>query len=524
MTSEASQLSPGATIASRYRVDELLTPDPTRPTYLGTDEQGDGRRVVLFELDAHDANGLGPVVGLEHAHLATLLELVPTGERVVLVAQHVAGQTLEELLAEIGHKTPLDAVRSALRVADALSHIHDAGGVHGCVRAAAVVIQPEGRPAPVLGFSTPQPAPSPFRCPERGATDPPSVADDAWAIGAMFFEMLTGTAPPAEGVTSEDELEQLGILDPVLRAVVLHSLQADREKRSPDLRAIKRELARWFVDHAGDETGSHGAHSGSLPPPLPPGGPSSAPPPGHVPAVASSMPPARSSSTRRLIPLFAVGAIVFGLGAAWAVSAVRSRPKVVEVPVQPSASAASPASSKSEIDLSEVSVNGQKETLTDDKTASCVAGYLPKNAFKDTPDFSWLCADTDPRDGAGKLRVALVKSSPGGGVSDAMKLYSRLGWYDMAAFAVLRSGCCTDAKSLSLPDPAKDCERVDQALDKLGHSIAASRGHEEELAAFARATDCEAKANRASLYRQKSAPTSAEQAAFEEFVKQLQTP
>ncbi|MEB2313350.1 MAG: protein kinase [Sorangiineae bacterium] len=522
------------TLASRFRVDERLA-DGARPRFLGTDLETE-RRVVLFELTAAEAEPLRPIVGLEHAHVATLLGLVDGGdERMVLVAEHVPGRTLAELLRERGRRSPVAAVRAALRVADALSHLHESGGVHGGVSSGSVVVEPDGdtRPAPVLGYAPPAEPPSPFRSPERGPSDPPSVADDAWAVGATFFEMLTGEVPPAGGVASEASLASLEITDATLRQVLRHTLDANPAERAPDLHAIKRELARWFVEHASDETATPTTHVSSMPPPLPPGVASLAPAPPSVatPAVslppATSMPPAPPPSKRRMLPLFAVGAIVCGLGAAWAFSALAGRPTVIEVPVASSApgpaSAAPPASARTEIDLSEVPVTGETASLTGDKMATCVAGYLPKGAFKDAPEMDWLCGTVDPRDGAAKLRTAIVQGSAGG-VSDAMKLMSRLGWYDMAAFAVARSGCCTDAKPLELPAPTQGCGRADAALDTLGHALAGSRPYEPALDAFTSAIECEAKAGRASLFRRNAPPASSERSAFIELIHALQAP
>ncbi len=502
---------------------EQLSLEGAGPAYLGTDEQTQ-KPVILFGLPAADAAGLEKVVGLSHAHLATLLEMVPgSGNEVVLVAEHVPGETLEQRLQAVVKKTPTDAVRSALRVADALSHVHEAGGVHGCVRGAGVVLTPEGRPAPVLGFVPPLTGPTPFHSPERGESGPPSESDDTWAVAGLLYEMLAGAPPPTHGLSSIDELEQAGIHDEVLQAALLHALNQSSDERSHDLKPLKRELARWFVDHA-DDSGLH--HDPSHPPPpLPPGASSSRPPPVSqgVPAVSTSKEPARIPR-RRLIPMFAVGAILLGLVAAWGVSAFRARPKVKVVQVPPSAKPAAPASAK-EINLSDVPVTGKSSGITGgDRTAACVAGYLPQGAFGKTQDLGWMCSETDPREGAGKLRTAIVTSAPHGNVTDAMKLFSKLGWYDMAIYAVIRSGCCTDAKALKLPEPASGCPSMSEALGKLGRAVVAGQSHTEPLASYDKAIACEVKAHHAELYRHKTGPQGGEEAAFEDYVKTLQTP
>ncbi len=101
-----------------------------------------------------------------------------------------------------------------------------------------------------------------------------------------------------------------------------------------------------------------------------------------------------------------------------------------------------------------------------------MAGYLPDGAFGKAPELEWLCSETDPRAGADKLRVAVVTGAPKGPPTEAMKIFSRIGWYDMAAFAVVRAGCCPEAPPLSLPDSKCD---MATALRSVGEAVTATR-------------------------------------------------
>lgn len=506
---------------ARYRVDEALPGEGTRPSFVGTDQQTE-RRVLLCPLSPGEAEAEQGARGVEHAHLATLIDVAETDAGEFLaVSEHVPGVTLAERLVEGGPKTPVDAVRSALRVADALSHLHDAGGIHGAVRPEAVVVEPQGRAAPVLAYAPAPAGASPFRSPERGAEGPPSVADDTWAVAGLLYEMLVGRPPPERGVASEAELIEAGVTDDVLRQTLQHSLNRDLAERSSDLRPLKRELARWFVDHAGDEASPHSERS-HPPPPLPPG--SSRPPvPGHLPAVASNMPPARGARTRRLIPLFALLAVAAGVAVAYGLSSLH-RPKVAPVAHAPVKSRAPASSSSSkEINLGEVPVTAHRSAMTGNKMAACVAGFLPKDAFKQAPDVDWLCNETDPRTGAEKLRTEVVKGGAGR-VTDAMKLFSKLGWYDMAVYASVQAGCCTQTKPLSLPAPSTGCASMSKALSALGRLVASGQKHEAALAAYTAAVQCEVKAKQSSAYRHKELPEPANTDAFETFAKALQSP
>jgi hypothetical protein len=235
------------------------------------------------------------------------------------------------------------------------------------------------------------------------------------------------------------------VTDAALSEALAHALHRDPEQRSRDVRPLKRELARWFVEHAGEEPQSPGPHSTS-PPPLPPnqqrtlGGTSTSAP------VRSRAPDAPRGGLRRILPL-AIGGIVLGLLGGWVYNTLRPKPVVVV----PMAAAPKPPASDKPIDLGEVPVTGESEkpVAPADKLSSCVMGYMPKDSFATAPDFSGVCDQTDPRVGADKLRVAIVSSAPKTGTpTEAQKIFARIGWYDMAAFAVARAGCCPDAKPL----------------------------------------------------------------------------
>jgi hypothetical protein len=137
-----------------------------------------------------------------------------------------------------------------------------------------------------------------------------------------------------------------------------------------------------------------------------------------------------------------------------------------------------------------------------------------------------MCKEKDPREGGSKLRTAVVSggATAAGGPTDAMKLFARLGWFEMAAFAAVRAGCCEEAESLALPEPSKGCGKMDEALQSLGRAVVAGQSHEAPLKAYNEAIECELKANRAPLYRRAGRPQGGEQAAFEELVKVIQTP
>ena len=511
----ASQLTLelGSEVASKYSVEEALPQELSRPAYRGA-VIGTGERVNLFVVTERESQALAAAAGVEHAHLAKLLDRVErdAGEWVV-VAEAVEGETLQEHLAVSGPLSGVAAARVLLGVAEVLETLHQAGAAHGMLTPGSVIAVTSGRPAPVVTYVPPAAAAS-CRSPRRGPDEPPAPEDDTWALAGLLFEMVAGKMPPAKGFRGAKEVAEAGVEDEDLCQVLAHGLAADEGARTTDVSGFKRELAHWFAGH--DESEEEQRPASAAPPPLP----ASAPP-----AASSAAPPAEAQArTRRLLGMAAV-ALPLGILAAWGLSRLiggnaemADEPTSVPEP-EPAASASAPS-----IDLSEVPVTGETKIAAGSRMAVCVAGYLPKGAFeKKAPDVSWVCEETDPRAGGNKLRSAVVTGA-GGKVTDAMKLVSKLGWYQMAAYAVVHAGCCTDAKPLELPPPGPDCPRMDVVLRDLGARVVAERDHEQAMTNFAEAVQCEVRAKRDREFGQKGAPSARQKQAFEDLVKLLRAP
>ena len=516
----ATSVVPGEVLESKYRVDAPI--DGATDAFAGRTVDGN-TSIAIFKVSSAAASAIERAKGVEHMHLAKLLEMLEVGGEHFAVAERLPGLTLAERLEDIGKKEPVDAVRYSLRIADALSSLHEAGACHGSVHPRGILIQVEGHAPPVLGYYPSND--TSYRSAERGNEDPPTESDDSWAVAALLHKMLLGTTPPRDGYASETDLRSAGVADPALCAAMAHALNKDTEQRSRDVRPLKRELARWFVEHAGEEPIAPGPHSTS-PPPLPPGQRTLGGTTTSSMAPAQSRPPAApaKSGLRRIVPL-AVGGILIGLIGGWVFNALRPKPPVEAAP-RAAAAPAAPASEKP-IDLGEVPVTGESEKTVapTDKLSSCVMGYLPQNTFGSAPDFSGFCDVADPRVGADKLRVAIVASAPKtGGATTAMKIFARIGWYDMAAFAVVRAGCCPDAKPLELPEASKTCGDMGAALREVGQEVVANHPAEDSLKKYTAAIHCELNVGRGQAFRKAERPAGGEDSAFLELVKSFQTP
>jgi hypothetical protein len=514
-----SKLASGVMLTDRYRVDKELPLADGSTAFLATDTTTNDE-VLAFQVDADSATVLRKAVGVSHPHLAAVREALIADFGHVLIVDYVPGSTADLFADGAPRLTRVDAVRFTLRLLDALLTLHNAGAAHGSLRPASVVIEPlSERPCPVLSHAPP--AAGPYQRPERGP-GPASPEDDVWAAAALLYRLVTGKDPAPTGVPSDAELKALGVDDSILPSALQHALSPDAASRMVDLKSLRRELARWLTEHAGEDV-SHGSVSGGKPPPLPAGGPPvSVPTPSGAPAALTRSVPAKPAPPRRLkVAGLAIGAVALGLGAAYLAFALRPAPK--PTPAASAASEVAPLPAASSFSLGEVAVTGEEteSAMSGDKLGSCVAAHLPKASFKKAPDFAWLCTEKDPRIGAERLRTAVVQGAAGGAPTDAMRSFSQLGWYDMPTFAVLRTGCCSDAPALELPEPAKGCDAMAAALTDLGKAVIAGQNFDDALKKYGDVARCEATAKRSILFRKQGPPLPTEETAFRELVKHV---
>jgi hypothetical protein len=390
----------------------------------------------------------------------------------------------------------------ALRVAEALCQLHERELYHGRVHPKNVLVGLVDFVEPSLLFGTK--CQGAFLRPERkSATDALEPQDDVWDTTALLYDMLTGSAPPAEGFASVEELDSLSLDDTVLRDALFHGLAKEPQQRTQTLNAVKRELARWFIAHAADEplsleTVSH------QPPPLPP----SVAPQRRGPRESLTPEPKRASLTprhsttapanatwRRSVPM-AVGAAILGITVAWGLSAFRKSEATVVVKDRVVTShPILPPKASSPIDLAEIPVTG-KEQPTGDATASCVRGYLREGTLVKIPQLDPLCKSDGLTVELGTLRRAFATSV--GASTSGLPRFDTLGWYALPTLAALRNACCGESvAALELPDVSTDCSDFTPALTELARAVSGGKPLDAPIRRFDDAARCAAKSGRA---------------------------
>lgn len=260
---------PRAPIAGRYVFAGLLKNSQPHERWLATEGES-GKRFVVAVADAGRLTTLDSARGVKHRHLTGVVEVVrevdaaslPSGKPLppghgVAVAEFMPGKTLHSELAK-GGMNPSKAVAWALRLAEAVQALHNAGAVHAALSPRSVIAVPEGRVmAPVLSQLV-APGIGPYCPPERLKGSAETAPDDVWALHATLYAALTRQAP-YRAPTRDALLKQMlsakpkpltafGIDEPALQEILDRGLAYEKRVRVTEIAELVQTLDGWERD------------------------------------------------------------------------------------------------------------------------------------------------------------------------------------------------------------------------------------------------------------------------------------
>lgn len=168
-------------------------------------------KVLLPELSANTdlcdslRASAASVLELTHPNIARLYDVGEEGRVPYLVTEFARGIDLKERIRRIAPFTISVAVDFAIAIGEALQHAHAQGIVHGDLHPRNIIVTPEGV-VKVTDFwvvsslaqypEVPdRPEIQPYRAPEDRPGGRKSWQSDVYALGAVLFEMLTGSVP-----------------------------------------------------------------------------------------------------------------------------------------------------------------------------------------------------------------------------------------------------------------------------------------------------------------------------------------
>jgi hypothetical protein len=144
---------------------------------------------------------------LNHPNIATIYELLPAGNDLLMVMELVRGQTLDRLLERLGPMSPELAATITDRILSALEHAHREGIVHRDMKPANVMVTTTGgvkimdfgiarvrgaEHMTIDGLLMGTPA---YMAPEQGLGEDVDERTDLYSVGVVFYRLLTAALP-----------------------------------------------------------------------------------------------------------------------------------------------------------------------------------------------------------------------------------------------------------------------------------------------------------------------------------------
>ncbi|NUP11893.1 MAG: hypothetical protein HOW73_38085 [Polyangiaceae bacterium] len=100
------------------------------------------------------------------------------------------------------------------------------------------------------------------------------------------------------------------------------------------------------------------------------------------------------------------------------------------------------------------------------KPAVCMKQLFAEGTFADEPPLDFVCEEANPMKGAARVKEAVVNAGAGR-TSAGMKEWAVLGFYELAAYSVLRGRCCPAEPTIDVPASPDKCEPMADGLVKL---------------------------------------------------------
>jgi TolB-like protein/tetratricopeptide (TPR) repeat protein/predicted Ser/Thr protein kinase len=203
-------------MVSHFRILEKLGEGAMGKVYLAEDTDLNRRVALKFIPDTPESHSESGVRLLQEARIAASLNhpgictIHEIGEaedgRRFIAMEAIKGETLDQML----ERGPLDADKAIdliRKIAKGLAHAHDADIIHRDIKPSNIMVTAAGEPK-ILDFGLARLTAGPritrpgtimgtmaYQSPEQVLGEDPDRQSDIWALGVVFYQMLTGTRP-----------------------------------------------------------------------------------------------------------------------------------------------------------------------------------------------------------------------------------------------------------------------------------------------------------------------------------------
>jgi serine/threonine protein kinase len=270
----AAKLSPGTVLDGRFTIMETIRSGGMATIFKARDLENNGN-IVAIKIP-HDSVEMDPglysrfrredEIGVELNH-PSVLRFVPVAKRsrLYIVTEYLTGTTLFHLLRERRRLPEKEALSIAARICDALQYLHERGVVHRDLKPENIMLCDDGtlrlmdfgiskgaasRRLTFVGFAPGTPH---YMAPERVHGRRGDGRTDIYCLGAMLYEMLTGTIAFNDEdisvivnsrVTGDPEPPRKlnPEISPQAEEIVLHAMERDPAKRYQTATAMLAEL------------------------------------------------------------------------------------------------------------------------------------------------------------------------------------------------------------------------------------------------------------------------------------------
>ncbi|MEW5942179.1 MAG: serine/threonine-protein kinase, partial [Chloroflexota bacterium] len=265
----------GTLLANRYRIDAELGRGGMGIVYRGYDTRLN-RAVAIkvlssAELSEEDRarllNEAQAAAQLNHPNVVTVYDALEVENQPFIVMELVEGQTLRS----IPQPTLKESIDYMRQICSALAHAHSKGIIHRDLKPENALLTPEGT-VKLMDFGLARTIGGPrlteagavmgtfaYMAPELIQGDDPSPQSDLYALGVMFYELITGAAPFATDNLAKlisQHLYEAAIppgektpgLPEEVNELVVHMLEKKPEDRPASARSVESLLASLQTD------------------------------------------------------------------------------------------------------------------------------------------------------------------------------------------------------------------------------------------------------------------------------------
>jgi eukaryotic-like serine/threonine-protein kinase len=270
------ELEIGQLLDSRFEITALIAQSGMATVFAALDQQtgqtvaikvphtGFGSSRTSLGRLAHEAAVLGR---LDHFGIPKIIPIVEKS-RPYVVMECLEGETLYDLLQR-RHPLPVcEALQLVSRLCGILEHVHQQGVIHRDIKPGNIIISKDGTPhiidfgiskmtarEPIMfGWFSPKMTGTPeYMAPEQIQGDRTDVRTDIYSLGAMLYEIVTGTPPfQQDGKDENIEVRLAGAPQPPrelnkgvteeIEEIILHAMAPRPADRYSSAAAMKADL------------------------------------------------------------------------------------------------------------------------------------------------------------------------------------------------------------------------------------------------------------------------------------------